>query len=124
MKDKNRQFEETGAFLDVMSKREKKRWEKEQRKLMEEEKLAHNTENYNEQSNEIINNNPIINSPIEEENNFSESTDTVTEENNEENKDMFLLTYGKTRCILCNCWDYESIKGESNKKLQIGVRIL
>ena len=33
MKDKNRQFEETGAFLDLMSKREKKRWEKEQRKL-------------------------------------------------------------------------------------------
>ena len=88
MKDKNRQFEETGAFLDVMSKREKKRWEKEQRKLMEEEKLAHNTENYTEQSNEIINNNPIVNSPIEEENNFLESTDTVTEENNEENKDI------------------------------------
>ena len=88
MKDKNRQFEETGAFLDVMSKREKKRWEKEQRKLMEEEKLAHNTENYTEQSNEIINNNPIVNSPIEEENNFLESTDAVTEENNEENKDI------------------------------------
>lgn len=88
MKDKNRQFEETGAFLDVMSKREKKRWEKEQRKLMEEEKLAHNTENYTEQSNEIINNNPIVNSTIEEENNFLESTDTVTEENNEENKDI------------------------------------
>ena len=81
MKDKNRQFEETGAFLDLMSKREKKRWEKEQRKLMEEEKLAHNTENYTEQSNEIINNNPIVNSPIEEENNFLENTDTVTEEN-------------------------------------------
>ena len=88
MKDKNRQFEETGAFLDLMSKREKKRWEKEQRKLMEEEKLAHNTENYTEQSNEIINNNPIVNSTIEEENNFLESTDTVTEENNEENKDI------------------------------------
>jgi hypothetical protein len=88
MKDKNRQFEETGAFLDVMSKREKKRWEKEQRKLMEEEKLAHNTENYTEQSNEIINSNPIVNSPIEEENNFSESAITVTEENNEENKDI------------------------------------
>lgn len=84
MKDKNRQFEETGAFLDLMSKREKKRWEKEQRKLKEEENLAHNTENHTEQSNEIINNNPIVNNPIEETANTIESTEVITEETNVE----------------------------------------
>lgn len=84
MKDKNRQFEETGAFLDLMSKREKKRWEKEQRKLKEEENLAHNTENYTEQSNEIINNNLSVNTPIEETANTIESTEVITEETNVE----------------------------------------
>ena len=84
MKDKNRQFEETGAFLDLMSKREKKRWEKEQRKLKEEENLAHNTENHTEQSNEIINNNLGINTPIEETANTIESTEIITEETNVE----------------------------------------
>ena len=33
MKRNDRQFEETGAFLDLMSKRERKRWKKEQAKL-------------------------------------------------------------------------------------------
>lgn len=52
MKDKNHQFDETGAFLDLMSKREKKRWEKEQKRIKEEEnnlnKVQEPVENINE----------------------------------------------------------------------------
>lgn len=43
MKNSNRQFEETGAFLDLMSKRERRRWEQEQAKLKEEKELLEQT---------------------------------------------------------------------------------
>lgn len=48
MKDSNRQFEETGAFLDLMSKKERKRWEKELQRLKESEMNKDTIENKDE----------------------------------------------------------------------------
>lgn len=80
MKDKNRQFEETGAFLDLMSRREKKRWLKEQKKL----KNTEDTNNYNK---EIIPNDIEIN---DGENNEiqSENKNLVENEITEDNKNL------------------------------------
>lgn len=46
MKDKNREFEETGAFLDLMSKKERKRWKDEQSRI----KGTNNTEQNSSES--------------------------------------------------------------------------
>lgn len=94
MKDKNRQFEETGAFLDLMSKREKKRWEKEQKRIKNEESIAVDAEQNitvenveesktNEETINVSNDMPLENDNLVEDsisNNISEETKTNEEQ--------------------------------------------
>lgn len=88
MKDKNRQFEETGAFLDLMSKREKKRWEKEQKRINEQEHNDDNTAvNVNEDNTVVnVNESQVTNEVIAEtEINNSSNENTNLEEEPKEN---------------------------------------
>lgn len=88
MKDKKRQFEETGAFLDLMSKREKKRWEKEQKRINEQEHNDDNTAVNVNEDNTVVNVNEaqVTNEVIAEtEINNSSNENTNLEEEPKEN---------------------------------------
>ena len=77
MKDKNREFEETGAFLDLMSKKERKRWEKEQSRLKSEEINSTEIKNNEIQENKTIEMSSNIQEDIKVE--LEEKTKDLTE---------------------------------------------
>lgn len=106
MKNSNRQFDETGAFLDLMTKKERKRWEKEQAKLKEEEKSLEERKideeknaNIEENTKEIKSD--IINEEIETKDEFEKddtnSLESIAETITQEEKEAELE---KTKQIL------------------------
>lgn len=146
MKDKNRQFDETGAFLDLMSKREKKRWEKEQKRIKEEEeqnlnnvqeKVENNFETEtivevtnDEQKPEVYSNEENLNNNVSiEESKEEEKIDTKTDVNELEKTQKILEVTTEINTISANDddendLDEDDTTGGFNPVIPIGISLI
>ena len=88
MRKEDREFEETGAFIDLMSKKERKRWKKEQARLKEYEfEIPKATETTINQSENTIEDNQAIQDLCNESDNSESQSEDINQENEIRQKD-------------------------------------